>query len=99
MLQLSAYWGTTIKSKFGNLSLGVDGSITYGNNFLSYGTSSDGKLIMDISIPLDRNSAIGTTIYFDSRNTNRFLNQVGGFFDRINTYHVSPLIPPRIIIP
>lgn len=61
------------KTSIGQYGVGVDGSHTYGTSFISTGTTSDGRGIIDISIPYPNGGGVGTTIYF---NPNTFRNMM-----------------------
>ena len=52
--------------KVGKVSVGNDGSITYGE-YLSFGATVDGEFIVDINTPALFGTSLGTTIYINTQ--------------------------------
>jgi len=66
--------------KSGKLSVGLDGTVTYGDA-VSVGVTADGKTVLDISIPI-LNMSFGTTMYFDTKQMkNDLIRDVNTFLD------------------
>ena len=66
--------------KLGILSIGIDGTVTYGDA-VSIGYTADGKAVLDISIPIF-NTSVGTTLYFDTKQMkNDFIRSVNTVLD------------------
>jgi hypothetical protein len=92
---------TTIKTPLGNYSLGVDGSFTYGNSFVSFGTTANGRYILDLSIPTGSSSSIGTTLYYNPQvflnNVNYILSPIGDALSRSRTLYPIPMLPALML--
>ena len=71
---------TNFKTVIGNYSLGVDGSFSYGNNFVSFGTTTynnnNNVYTLDLSIPTGTRSSVGTTLYFSPQEFRNHMNHV-----------------------
>ena len=66
--------------KLGILSIGIDGTVTYGDA-VSIGYTADGKAVLDISIQIF-NTSVGTTLYFDTKQMkNDFIRSVNTVLD------------------
>jgi YD repeat-containing protein len=61
---------------FFNVSAGMDGSITYGTSMLSFGSTLDGRNIIDVSVPWFGSSA-GVTFYYKPISLPDIISQVG----------------------
>jgi RHS repeat-associated protein len=95
---------TIIKKPTGNYSFGSDGSFTYGNDYMSYGTTSNGIYILDLSIQTGRNTSVGTTLYYNPQvfqdNWNYIKNSIGrALSNPPSFYPYPPIMPIPIFIP
>ena len=71
---------STLRRTRGKLSVGLDGTVTYGDA-VSVGVTADGKTVLDISIPI-LNMSFGTTMYFDTKQMkNDLIRDVNTFLD------------------
>lgn len=86
------------KGPMGNLSIGMDGSWTYGG-LLSAGTDATGNLIIDLSIPWFGQTSVGTTMTFNKAATVTILNFVDDAIIRMPTYYPFPLLPRLVPVP
>lgn len=79
----------------GNYSLGVDGSSSYGNSFISFGTTVNDVYTLDLSIPTSTKSSYGTTLYFSPQqfrnHMNHVVNDIGQSLSK--AWYAYPLIP------
>jgi len=86
-------WGKVAEWLVGSAitPLGKDGSITYGE-YLSFGATVDGKIIVDISTPAIFGASVGSTIYLNTEQIKsdfiRSVNTVVDGFENLNRQSV-----------
>lgn len=61
--------GTEMGTQFGKLSFGGTGDFKYGNYLISLGTTSDGRIIIENSLPTFTKSSVGMQIVWNPKTT------------------------------
>ena len=75
--------------KVGKLNIGKDLSITYGE-YLSFGATVDGKIIVDIYTPPIFGASVGSTIYLNTEQMKSgFIRGVNTVFDGFENLNKS----------
>ena len=86
----------TNTTPIGNFSVGMDGSVSFGNSIISVGIASNGDYTLDLSIPFINNSSYGTTLYYNPQigknNLNMIMNNVYQFMHKVPPYALSPVM-------
>jgi len=76
---------------------GTDGSITHGTSMLSFGSTADGRYIVDISVPTGSRTSFGAKCYFNpgviTNNIKYLGNLVGNAFANPTKNFAAPDMP------
>ena len=77
----------------GKFSYGIDGSCTYGSEIIRFGSTADGRFIVNLSIPLSDIWSIGITSYYNREGWKYIMNSIGEGLSKPHIYFIPIPVP------